>query len=651
MITLLISRFNSTLLFCAFSFAFCDIIIAKTNDKPIIPTNLIAEATHQQLWKNSQWLNLLHYKDSTGTLLSQVDDARFFNADDGKTHPQHELIASLKAFYRKPLTDPNTHSQCRFVARLHWLQKQLPKSLVQLPKVQCPAYNDWRKQVPGHKVSLIFPAYHLNSPSSMFGHTLLRIDPADAAANSSWLSMAVNFGANIQASDNSLAFAIKGLAGGYSGTFIVNPYYKKIKEYNRKENRDIWEYPLNLNPQETEQMVQHLWELKGINFDYYFFDENCSYRLLELLEVARPGLNLTQQFGLTAIPVDTVRSIDNADLITGTLYRPSQATNINFLLTKLNNAQKELVRQIANDANVIHTKKFQQIDLPTQHIMLDTAYRFLRFQQNDHGRTETNASNSFILLQAINKAENFQSMQASFTEQQKPEKGHLSKRLQISGGNNSIENSRTDESVRRSFAQLEFRMSFHSVEDNINGFLEGAQINIGSISARAYNDEIQLQQLDFINIFSISPRNTFFQPLSWRVYTGLEQQYINGREHLTGHVTGGAGVAYKPWSKGYVYALATARFETNSQFSRALEPALGFNGGLLQHYALGTTHLEFSGETFLNRETRQRIKFTQNIPLARNHALQLSINVQRQRNELSRYQTSDAMLSYHFFFH
>ena len=33
-----------------------------------------------------------------------------------------------------------------------------------------------------------------------------------------------------------------------------------------------------------------------MNFDYYYFDENCSYRLLELLEVARPGTELTDEF-------------------------------------------------------------------------------------------------------------------------------------------------------------------------------------------------------------------------------------------------------------------------------------------------------------------------------------------------------------------
>ena len=50
------------------------------------------------------------------------------------------------------------------------------------------------------------------------------------------------------------------------------PYYEKIKEYSNLENRDIWEYSLEFTPDEVERMLLHLWELKDIYTDYYFFD-------------------------------------------------------------------------------------------------------------------------------------------------------------------------------------------------------------------------------------------------------------------------------------------------------------------------------------------------------------------------------------------
>ncbi len=598
------------------------------------------QLAHQlKLWQKTEWLNLIHYQpeNSRGKYLSQVDDPRFFLAPDGKQNPENELIATLKALYSNRIDSPDDHAQCRFIARYHWLIQQFSNHLKQAPSVNCPSYNEWRKNVPEHKVTLIFPAYHLNSPSSMFGHTLLRIDPDNLEQNSSWLSMAVNFGANIEASDNSILFAIKGLAGGYHGNFIVTPYYKKIKEYNRQENRDIWEYPLNLTPQETRRIVLHLWELKGINFDYYFFDENCSYRLLELLEVARPSLELKQQFGLTAIPVDTVRAIEQANLIESIDYRPSQYTSINYLLRQLTPQQQALVHHLSQDASEIDRSLFRQQDKSTQMIMLDTAYRYLRFQQNDQGRSEGNARTSFQLLQEINKAADFNAPQPAYEAYQQPEKGHLSKRLSLAAG----------EQFEQSFVDIKFRMSFHSLEDNINGFLEGAQINLGSLSFRATEDEFQLQNLDVIDIFSLTPRNDFFQPLSWKVYTGLEQQLINGTERLTGHVTGGAGVTYETWQHGYFYALMTARLEANSQFKRSVEVAMGFSSGLLHHATWGTTHLSVSGESFANDEYRQRIEFITNIPVSRNHALGFKLRRQRQPGILF----GEAQLNYHYFFH
>ena len=49
------------------------------------------------------------------------------------------------------------------------------------PARRCALYAEWRGAIPDARLTLVFPAYHLNSPSSMFGHTLLRLDPARLA--------------------------------------------------------------------------------------------------------------------------------------------------------------------------------------------------------------------------------------------------------------------------------------------------------------------------------------------------------------------------------------------------------------------------------------------------------------------------------------
>ncbi|HBX56850.1 MAG TPA: hypothetical protein DEH10_15920, partial [Pseudomonas sp.] len=134
-----------------------------------------------------------------------------------------------------------------------WLREQL--GLTDLPQPSCSEFSAWYQDVSPHSSVLVFPAAYLNSPSSMFGHTLLRIDQADVDShNTALLSYALNFGAFIEGADNSILYAWKGLMGGYPGLFALVPYREKLAEYRSLENRDLWEYRLNLSAEETGRM-------------------------------------------------------------------------------------------------------------------------------------------------------------------------------------------------------------------------------------------------------------------------------------------------------------------------------------------------------------------------------------------------------------
>ena len=100
----------------------------------------------------------------------------------------------------------------------------------------------------------------------MFVHTFLRFYANDVSEQSDWVSYALNFGAVVEKGDNSILYAYKGLVGGYSGHFAMMPYYQKIKEYGRTENRSFWEYPLNLSSAEVDALLAPVWELRDVAF-------------------------------------------------------------------------------------------------------------------------------------------------------------------------------------------------------------------------------------------------------------------------------------------------------------------------------------------------------------------------------------------------
>lgn len=598
--------------------------------------SLLDKAEEYILWEKVEWLNLLHYNKENTDYVSQVDDARFFYASDGSNNPRSELLATIKNLFIE-VDDHNQQTQCRFVARTRWLADQLDIDTSILPVVRCDEYLEWRQMVQADSVTMVFPAYHLNSPSSMFGHTLLRLDNSQDN-KTDWLSYAVNFGADIDNSDNSLIYAYRGLAGGYPGIFISEPYFKKIQEYNRIEHRDIWEYELNLTAEETERLIQHLWELKTINFDYYFFDENCSYRLLELIEVARPEVELTDEFIVTAIPVDTVRAIDEAQLIESVSYRPARATEIQHMLEGISKQQRQIVLDLSEDINTLDSDAFIRLDLKQQKTIVDLAYKYLRYLNTETSRDPAIAKRSYQLLQKLNSYPVEIDISSTVPTPLPPEKGHKSKRTTIGLG----------QRLNNNYAELGFKMSFHDLEDAKDGFLQGAQINIGSVKVRAEdNVGLRLYQLDLVDIFSLTPRSSFFDPLSWKVYTGFERQFTLNKDQLVYHLSGGAGGTWEIIKNHQFYALAIGRLEINKQLKNLIEPAIGFNAGLLSHFKHTTAHFQFSGEHFENNIYRLRLQYIQNFTISTNHSIKLSAKQQWQETGID---FSDINLNYQYYF-
>ena len=566
----------------------------------------------QQLANDPFWISLGHYETAKlGGWRSYVSDKKFFLAADGNEHPDHELAATVQALYA-PASAGEQHAQCVYPARTRWLKAQL--NLTDLPTVDCAEFKQWFKDVSPHSAVMIFPAAYLNSPSSMFGHTLLRIDQADVQTDkTSLLSYAINFGAYIEGSDNSILYAWKGLMGGYPGLFALVPYQEKLSEYRSLENRDLWEYRLNLTQAETARMVEHVWELKQIKFDYFFFDENCSYRLLELLQVARPSLRLTEQFPLTAIPTDTVKAVKEAGLVESIQYRPSRERELLSRAEPLTAEEQQWVLKVSADQKQLQAPAFKAQPRDRQALIIDAAYRLERYRANGQERDPARAQRSFELLRAINQNP---APELDIPQPGLPEDGHESRTWQAGLG------TRGD----KAFGEYGLRMAYHDLNDNAESFPLGAQIEILQLKLRQYEgNDWQLQQLDLATIRSLTPRNELLQPLSWQVTGGLER--VPGKhddQTLVSHVNGGGGGTWQLGDDLLGFALGTVRVEHNNDFAGFIAPAAGFNTGLLWKNPLGNFSLEAKGDYFTNGEVRRGLSLNQQWELSRNLGLRLS---------------------------
>lgn len=554
-----------------------------------------------------RWLALLHY--NMGATLrdrhrSYVHDRKFFLAPNGATDPVAELRASVAA-----LRPSDSKARCRFPARYRFVAEHLGWHHPH-PFSHCTAYLKWRHQVRATRAVLVFPSSYLNSPSSMFGHTLLRLDRGHDGSD--WLSWAVSFGAITGKNDNSFAYVYRGIGGGYIGRFTIEPYAKTIQEYSHMENRDIWEYTLNLTPSQVNWIIDNVWELRGINFNYYFFDENCSFRLLELINVALPNSGLLRGLRFTELPVNAVRALKRRGLITAVHFRPSRSEQLHQYSSMLSSEEKEVALRLAKNPALAQSPSFKQRPLERQALIVQTAYRYIRFKHRKDPRTEVLAGRSYQLLREMSELPPPPSPPPIVKVP--PDKGHGSQMLAVAGGRDAGD----------TFGELTYRLTYHDLLDNQRGFLPGAQIEGVDLTLRnTRSGPPDLETLRLIDIRSLSPRDDFDKPLSWYVNGGLEHAWA-GRRRLVRYLEGGAGGSWL-WGCLQPYALASLRLENNGDFATLVTPGAGADVGILYHDGRWQWRLDSVAHYFTNDFVRDRTSLAVQYALTREQGLRARV--------------------------
>ena len=540
---------------------------------------LIQKSRDLRLAERVEWLNLLHFKPYPfwpGSR-SLADEPSFFNAPDGKTNAGAELEATLQSFFSKlEETDKQQNPQCRFVARYQWLNQLLEFDPVQMQAQECKRFNNWIKALNPHEMTLVFPSSYLNSPASMFGHTLLRIDAKDQNERTRLLAYTIGFTAATNET-NGLLFAYLGMTGGYPGAFSILPYYLKVSEYSDLENRDIWEYRLNLTEDEMQRAMMHIWELGPIYFDYYFLDENCSYHLLSILEVARPSLQLTDEFRWRAIPSETVRAVtEHLSLVKEVVYRPSNATIITQRLRNMQPSLRKLAKELSSGEiqaadTIIHQLAPQQ---QAQVVELSQDYiTYVRASKGDSPEASSLSRNLLLVRSALDVPAATPIIE---TPKVRPDQGHKAFRVGLGGGSRD----------GLSYQELTVRSAYHDQNDPGAGYIRGAQIQFGNLKLRHYGEDMgsRVEELALIDIFSLSSRNDYFQSLSWKVNVGwARKRMADGSEPLVSRLNSGAGYAWDAPSLDHpaaqIYTFMDVTLERSGQYSREIAfgagPAVG----------------------------------------------------------------------------
>ena len=527
-------------------------------------------AREQGLARDRAWEVLLHYKPDGSGVKSLVDDPRFFSAPDGRRDPEAELSATIAAFFQAEVKEDEEHPQCRFVARYTWLNEKLGFDPARMPKAACPKFEKALAAVNPRSVVLVFPNTLLNLPSSMFGHTLLRLN---TAYESDLLSHAVNYAA-ITGDNIGLFYVFKGIFGFYHGRYSNLPYYEKVQEYSDLEHRDIWEYHLNLTPDEAYRVFLHIWEMKEFYANYYFFDQNCSFNLLFLIEAGRPSLRLTDEFygkwRFWVIPVDTVRAAQKFGIVDRVTYRPSRATKILRISSDMDGRLMDMTFDVVDGKVLPGSVLAGDLPVVEKREVLDLSTELTQYRFSSRKLEREAYQKQFLdILAARSTLGTPVEDPYPMATPTPPDQGHLSARIRTGGGY------RTDSW----FGEFEWRAAYHDITDLDEGYVRGAQINFMDLSFRYYfeEDALRLHRLRVIDIVSLAPWNGIFKPISWKVNAGAEEiPLADGRDHTVLRLNAGGGLAVGAGSTGIAYLIPEADLQASTQMDK--DYALGFGG-------------------------------------------------------------------------
>lgn len=389
-----------------------------------------------------EWLRAYQYKIEGSSYVSDIQNDSFFFTENGRQDPYAEYLKALEIYSNdqsKIWGQQKDYASCAFPARKRILEKISGKKF---PKKVCSEFNSWKSHIASDHLKIVFAGAFLNNPASIMGHTFLRLAKADEnRSGSDLLSYSVGYLAQTPADEIGAIYMLKGISGRYPGYFNIKPHYMNVGIYNNAESRDLWEYKINLTKAEVDHVVEHLWEFSfNAEFKYYFFDENCSYRMLTLLETAKPDLNLTKDFRFIVLPAETIRVLRDNNLIElSVVFRSSIKNRWKYKFQKLNSDEIKIYRRALTDPEVN-----AQLSSP---LLAETLIDYWNFKNYD-SQTNLNHEQKLLMETTLSRRAQLGGGEKVINEeydlqqsksQKSPDLGHRPKWINVGYGSDDVQ--------------------------------------------------------------------------------------------------------------------------------------------------------------------------------------------------------------------
>lgn len=515
-----------------------------------------------------RWHKLVQYESSMwGGVRSRVRSPSFFLAPDGRTNPVSELERTVQAMSEPVGSEPNQHAQCRFPARLRWLKAVGAVESSKLPAVECKDFLKFSFQGEVQSISLVFATGYLSNPASYFGHPLIKFNLPREKVQTHLLDTSVNYGAITPPDENPFVYAFKGLFGGYNATFTNRQFYYNNHAYGEMELRDMWEYRLNLTPDEIADTVARLWEDMGQFFPYYFFSDNCATAVTQIMS-DQTGASLRSQvlpYGLPYTLFDRLmqaRRTDGTPLVSAVTLLPSRQTRLVSRFRDLTAPQRDIVREVAM-ANKI-TDRYRALSAEERGAVIETLFDYYSYRASSERDAAAFAELKRELLLDRLQLPPAKPRSIESPDLRPPHEGQRPLLTRLSG---------FDSKTWGSGADFEFRTSYYDFLAPEFGRPANSSVRTLDTSLNFAEGKVWVRRLELFAVETLNLSQTGLPGdggRAWKFIMGFESQNLACNNCTVFKVEGGIGQAYRPWARQVLALMLDGRAQTRAQGSGVL---------------------------------------------------------------------------------
>ena len=468
-----------------------------------------------ELYKKTQWKALLHFNDYLN-----IHDPKFILSE--KFSLRNELRANIQSFYKEKesYANINNHAQCKFPARFLFISKELNLKKDEFPNIICPDLGIYKQKAPAERISLVYVSEKVNNPSSMMGHTFLKYSGMNYKNVKS--EHAISFYTVIE-TINILKLTYQNIFSGMKGLFSLKPYKSVIEPYLTEENRNVWEYELNLSDYKKALIYYHIWELKDVSVKYFFTKYNCSTVIYYILSLADENIYDEKKLWIT--PLNTVKFIYDYNLIKSSKLIPSNEWFVKMLEENISNEKIDILEKM------FETKNYNAIsNLDFYSLKLLEAHNKVRYQKEEIKFLEYQNLNVNILKSVKNNSNVIDISNYKIINKIPSER-------QISIGAKNINSSK--------YSKLSFLPASHTLNDYNREYFGESELKIAYLSLLFNNKKISLDEFTLYSMKSYMPNNGFNNDLSYQFEMAIKKDYsskINYLNYLK--IGGGVGLDY-----------------------------------------------------------------------------------------------------------